>query len=88
MSSVKDNEANKFTIGKSGKPAVKVSYDGLTPMPVETSGVEWDEITTTFPQNTQDLFTYKLNSVTVQTILVTYADSSKKTIVQVQKTRL
>lgn len=88
MSSVKDNEANKFTTGKSGKPAVKVSYDGLTPLPVETSGVEWDEIVTTFPQVHQDLFTYKLNSVSVQTILVTYSDNQKKNIVLIQKTRL
>lgn len=88
MSSVKDNEANKFITGKSGKPTVRVAYDGLAPLPVETSGVEWDEIVTTFPTDIQDLFTYKLNSITVQTVLVTYDSASKKTILQIQKTRL
>jgi hypothetical protein len=47
----------------------------------------WDEISTTFPEANKDLYSYKNNSVLVQEVLVTYADSNKKSIVSVQKTR-
>ena len=50
--------------------------------------VAWDEIATTFPAANQELYTYKYNSVAVQETLVTYADSTRKQIVSVQKTRL
>ena len=40
------------------------------------NGMSWDEIVTTFPSDSSDLFTYKLNSVAVQTVLVTYQDLS------------
>lgn len=50
--------------------------------------VAWDEIATTFPATNQELYTYKYNSVAVQETLVTYADSTRKQIVSVQKTRL
>lgn len=50
--------------------------------------VSWDEIATTFPAANQELYTYKNNSVAVQETLVTYADSTRKQIVSIQKTRL
>jgi hypothetical protein len=50
--------------------------------------VSWDEISTTFPSDTQELYTYKNNSISVQETLVTYADSTRKQIVSIQKTRL
>jgi hypothetical protein len=50
--------------------------------------VSWDEIATTFPSENQELYTYKKNSVAVQETLVTYADTTRKQIVSVQKTRL
>lgn len=57
---------------------------------LSSSSVEvvWDEIATTFPAANQELYTYKNNSVAVQETLVTYADSTRKQIVSVQKTRL
>lgn len=57
---------------------------------LSSSSVEviWDEITTTFPAANQELYTYKNNSTAVQETLVTYADSTRKQIVSVQKTRL
>ena len=85
MSSLKDNEANKFRNGPNGKPSISVTVD--EPLPVQTAGVEWDEIVTTFPDTHQDLFTYKKNSSTVQTVLVTYESISKKTVLHVLKTR-
>lgn len=50
--------------------------------------VSWDELSTTFPAENQELYTYKNNSVPVQETLVTYVDATKKQIVSVQKTRL
>jgi hypothetical protein len=55
--------------------------------PAGSDDVSWDEISTTFPEANKDLYTYKKNSQTVQETLVTYADSTKKQIVSVQKTR-
>ena len=49
--------------------------------------IVWDEIITTFPSGTSELYTYKLDTNSVQDVLVTYADSTKKVIVSVQKTR-
>lgn len=59
--------------------------EDLSSMNVEVS---WDEIATTFPADNQELYTYKKNSVSVQETLVTYADSTRKQIVSIQKTRL
>lgn len=50
--------------------------------------VVWDSIITTFPAANQDLFTYTLNGSPVQTVTVTYQDSTKKQIVLVDKVRL
>jgi hypothetical protein len=50
--------------------------------------VSWDEISTTFPEENKELYTYKNNSVAVQEVLVTYVDGTKKQIVSVQKTRI
>lgn len=80
---IKDREFAKFRDGKTGD-AVAVTFDGES-IPVETSGVEWDEVVTTFPSENQDLFTYKKNNVVVQTVLVTYQNDSKKVIVYMQK---
>jgi hypothetical protein len=57
---------------------------------LNTSNTEvvWDEISTTFPVENQELYTYKKNSVAVQETLVTYADATRKQIVSIQKTRL
>lgn len=82
---IKDREFSKFRDGKTGD-AVAVKFDGDS-IPVETSGVEWDEITTTFPADNQELYTYKKDGETIQTVLVTYDNGSKKIIVNMQRTR-
>lgn len=51
------------------------------------TSVAWDSINTTFPSDTSELYSYSLNSVLVQTVLVHYQDSTKKIIVNVEKTR-
>jgi len=80
-----DREFAKFRDGKSGD-AVAITFDGES-IPVDTAGVEWDEISTTFPSSNQELYTYKKNSNTVQTVLVTYQNDSKKIIVHMQRVR-
>lgn len=74
-----------------------VSADGdYAPLQVDSLGrlrvnadisVVWDAINTTFPSNTSELYSYTLNSVLVQTILVHYENTFKKIIVNIEKTR-
>lgn len=84
-STLTDREFSKFRDGKTGD-AVAVTFDGEA-IPIESSGVEWDEISTTFPSDTQELYTYKKDTVTVQTVFITYQDAAKKIITLIQKTR-
>lgn len=78
-----DREFAKFRDGVGGD-AVAVTLDGES-VSVDTAGVDWDEIITTFPSSNQELFTYKKNSVTVQTVLITYQNDSKKVITHMQR---
>jgi hypothetical protein len=80
-----DREFDKFRDGKNGD-AVAVTFEGDS-LPVETSGVEWDEIITSFPSATEEVYTYKKNDEIVQTVAVTYQAIDKKVIVYMQKTR-
>lgn len=82
---LKDREFDKFRDAPNDKSSISVSVD--TPLNVEPSGVNWDEITTTFPATNQELYTYKKNSVTVQTVLVTYENGSKSIILSMVRTR-
>jgi hypothetical protein len=84
-STISDREFAKFRDGKTGD-AVAVTFDGDA-IPIEPSGVEWDEILTTFPSATQELYTYKKNNVIVQTVAITYQNGDKKAIIYMQKTR-
>jgi len=49
---------------------------------------DWDDFITSFPTSTTELHTYKKNTVTVQTILVTYQSASRSQIIRIQKTRV
>lgn len=51
------------------------------------TAVIWDEIQTTFPSTTTELYSYKLNGTLVQTMLVYYQDSTKRIISNVERTR-
>jgi hypothetical protein len=84
-SSLKDREFDKFRPAPNDKSSISVTAD--TPIPVDSSGVYWDEITTTFPSSTQELFTYKKDAVIVQTVLVTYQATDKKTIISMVRER-
>lgn len=49
--------------------------------------VKWDQLNTTFPSITSELYTYKLNDVVVMTVLVEYTTAQKVTISSIQKTK-
>lgn len=82
---LKDREFDKFREAPNDKSSISISTDA--PLTVEPSGVNWDEINTTFPATNQELYTYKKNSVTVQTVLVTYENGSKSVIINMVRTR-
>ena len=82
---LKDREFDKFREAPNDKSSISISTDA--PLTVEPSGVNWDEINTTFPATNQELYTYKKNSVTVQTVLVTYENGSKSVILNMVRTR-
>lgn len=82
---LKDREFDKFREAPNDKSSISISTDA--PLTVEPSGVNWDEINTTFPATNQELYTYKKNSVTVQTVLVTYENGSKSIIINMVRTR-
>lgn len=48
--------------------------------------IVWDEILTTFPSETSELYTYKKNEIILQTVLVQYANTNKKIILSLTKT--
>ncbi len=81
-----DREYKKFKDGESGV-AVNIAADGDS-LPVETAGIRWDTIITTFPDSITELFTYSLNSVVVQTVTVVYESASKKVPISVVRVRL
>lgn len=64
---------------------LEVNSDGS--INVETAGVSWDEIVTTFPSADVEVFTYKLAGVLVQTITVTYESSLKKIPISIIKVK-
>lgn len=82
----KDREFDKFRPAKDNlsKTAVEIENESNSPV-IVSSNVLWDEVQTTFPAQTQELFTYKKDSETVMTVLVTYSDASKKTILSINK---
>lgn len=84
--SQQDREYQKFREGDDGKAAVAVVPAGDS-INVETAGVKWDEIVTTFPSSHIEVFTYKLAGVVVQVVTVTYESSTKKVPISVVKVR-
>jgi hypothetical protein len=49
--------------------------------------IVWDNMQTTFPTITSELYTYRFDGVIIQTVLVTYTTAQKNIILSVQKTR-
>lgn len=71
----KDREFDKFRETLSGT-SVSVTMES-----------EWDEISSSFPNPTTEVYTYKKNSVTILNVTVTYTDQHKHTVMSVLKER-
>jgi hypothetical protein len=82
-----DREYQKFRDSETGAAVAIVGAGPGGSITVETAGVQWDEIVTTFPANNVEVFTYKLASVVVQIITVTYQSNDKKVPLSVVKVR-
>lgn len=80
-----DREYQKFRNSEDGTSIAITSDSSLN---VETAGVQWDQIVTTFPANNVEVFTYRLAGSVVQTVTVTYESSAKKTPVSVVRVRV
>jgi hypothetical protein len=87
LQELSDGQSAKLQVDSKGRLLSKISNDAENPLLVSTAGVDWDEIVTTYPDTTSDLFTYKKNNISVQTVLVTYEDSTKSKIIGLRKTR-
>jgi hypothetical protein len=65
---------------------IAVQIENTTPILVDTeSGIVWDEIEPSYPDNTTEIYTYKLLGSTVQTVTVSYSNASKKQLSGVTK---
>lgn len=71
----KDREFDKFRESFSGT-SVSVTMES-----------EWDEISSSFPNSTTEIYTYKKNSDTILSVTVTYTDAGKHTVMSVLKER-
>lgn len=87
-SSFRDREYKKFRDSDTGTSVAITGSRNDGVVSVDTAGVQWDEIITTFPSAIIELFTYKYLSVIVQTVTVTYESAAKKTVISVVKVRL
>lgn len=86
-STVQDREFDKFRPADNDKSKIAVTTDSDDPLKVDISGISWDSILVSFPQLDQEVYTYSLNLVTVQTVTVTYTDSTKKFIQSIIKVK-
>lgn len=76
---VRDREFNKFEETSDGETSVRVSLadSGLV------AGKDFDTVDVTYPTATQEVYTYTLSTVTVQTVTVDYTDSTKCDVLKV-----
>lgn len=84
---IADGKSASLQVDSKGRLISKIANDAENPLLVSTAGVDWDEIVTTYPDTTSDLFTYKKNNTSIQTVLVTYEDTTKSRIIGLRKTR-
>ena len=82
-----DREYQKFRDSDTGPAIAIVGASEGGSIAVETAGVQWDTIITTFPASHIEVFTYSLNGQTVQTVTVTYQSNDKKVPLSVVKVR-
>ena len=85
---IKDLEKRKFVESetRAGEPAVEV----IVGNPGDISGVDaflavtnYDTVDITYPSSTQEVYNYKLLTVSVRTVTIDYVDSTKEDILKV-----
>jgi hypothetical protein len=68
-------EKAKFLETDEGKTSVRVSLSGgLAPE-------SYDEVQVTYPTDSTEVYTFKLNTITKSVVTVTYIDSTKENLV-------
>lgn len=78
---IKDRERDKFTLNQENLTAIRTVSEikGGTLL----TGIEYDTIEATYPTATLESYAYKLGSDLKATILITYSDSTKETLLSV-----
>lgn len=73
---VLDRERDKFVEDSSGETAVRVvtSLDGVSGLPIPYH----DEGSVTYPTSTQEVYTFKLVTVTVGVLTLNYTSATKE----------
>lgn len=77
----KDNEKYKFYDNGLNEATVRVGGTGSI-----ISGLQFDEIQATYPNNTTEIYQYILDSELIATVTITYTNSSKDEVVSVIRT--
>lgn len=78
-------ERARLKKGYNNKIEVRVGNESTNPL-ITTDSVFWDKLTKTEPSLTQDLWTYRRGGTIVMQVLVTYQNSAKNNIIDIQKT--
>lgn len=79
-SALQDREQQKFIDAGTNQTAVRVSLaSGMAPE-------RYDEVVVTYPTTTTEVYTFKLATVTVGTITITYTTTAKEFIDNVVRT--
>ncbi len=77
----RDHENNKFYLDSNGDSVVRTGNNsGMMP------GVKYNEIEASYPNTSTEVFTYKLDSISVAVITITYTDNTKENIHTVIRT--
>jgi hypothetical protein len=85
--SVGDLEFGKFIESPTNKPTTlrtQITNPSTSPIPTYVD-FRWDTVDETEPDATHEVYTFKLNSVTVKVITLTYFDATKARLLQVTK---
>ena len=85
--SIGDLEAGKFVeSSKTNKSTVRteITNNSSSSIPVYID-FQWDEVDQTEPTTSSEVYTFKLNSVVVKTITLTYYDDTKARLIKVTK---
>ena len=75
-----DLEQFKFLVDLFGRVGIRIGNEFGSGLHIAGGVPEWDEITTSYPDNTTEIYVYKKATVTVMTLTITYETSDKELI--------